>query len=219
MWSEFFSTKAKGFMNYFFSKQEKNAILDPFSCMVRIAILFFKPKGTKISFANNKISYHEPCLLQGTIRSFQGDNREDLHNLFQPIKKAMIWYDYKDKQIEAIFKLSEKGIAKLQNSYTYNSLITHSLEHYRQYITSHLNGSRQQKTQNDQPVDDKNIIFQKLRDLWSENEINIIYNILIELKASNKDSAEPLIMALESILSHKENKVNDIIIQHTTILE
>ena len=52
MWSNFISSKANNIYNSLFIKNEKNAILDPFSCMVRLAILNFKPKGTKISFYN-----------------------------------------------------------------------------------------------------------------------------------------------------------------------
>ena len=228
MWSEFISTNTKKLFGLIFStNSEKNAILDPFSCMVRLAILNFKPNGTKISFAHNKISYHEPCILQGTIRWSQGDNREDLHNLFQPIKKALLWYDYNDSKIEFIFKLSERGINKLEGSYTYNSLITHSLEHYRDYINKHYqnqNGDKEKRIKKDLTTDNSenkdNKIFKELRELWSDNEINIIFNILKEMKDNrNKNNCSALIDAIESILTHKEYTVRDIIIQNTTMLE
>jgi len=62
-------------------------------------------------------------------------------------------------------------------------------------------------------------IFIELKELWSENEINIIYNILLEMKTSNKNTLLALINAIDSILAHKEDKVREIIIQNTTILE
>lgn len=221
MWSEFISTNTRKFINYIFkSNNEKNAILDPFSCMIRLAILNFKPVGTKISFAHNKISYHEPCVLQGTIRWSQGDNREDLHNLFQPIKKALLWYDYKESKIEFIFKLSERGINKLERSYTYNSLITHSLEHYREYINNHYRSKEIKKDSSNDSENHDNKIFKELRELWSDNEINIIFNILKEMNDNkNKNNCSALIDAIESILTHKEYTVRDIIIQNTTLLE
>ena len=222
MWSEFISTNTKKLFGLIFTTNtEKNAILDPFSCMVRLAILNFKPNGTKISFAHNKISYHEPCILQGTIRWSQGDNREDLHNLFQPIKKALLWYDYIDPKIEYIFKLSEQGINRLERSYTYNSLITHSLEHYRDYINKHYQNKEIKKEPVIDNIEQKdNKIFKELRELWSENEINIIFNILKEMKDNkNKNNCSALIDAIESILTHKEYTVRDIIIHNTTMLE
>tara|TARA_E500000178_G_scaffold345057_1_gene394321 strand:- start:2502 stop:3155 length:654 start_codon:yes stop_codon:yes gene_type:complete len=217
MWSNFISTKANNIYNSIFIKNEKNAILDPFSCMVRLAVLNFKPKGTKISFYTNKISYNEPCMLQGPIRWSQGDNREDLHNLFQPIKKAMDWYDYNDDKIKTIFLLSEKGVKKLQNSYTYNSLITHSLELYRTYIKKHYEDRRLRERSNE--ITEENKIFSELKKLWSDTEINIIFNILSEMQSADKKSIIALIKAIESILIHKEEKVQEIIVQNTTLLE
>ena len=43
-------------------------ILDPFySCILRIAILSFKPLGTKMGIIDNRITYNEPHFLQGPI--------------------------------------------------------------------------------------------------------------------------------------------------------
>ena len=65
-----------------------------------------------------------------------------------------------------------------------------------------------------------NKIFKELRELWSDNEINIIFNILKEMKDNrNKNNCTALIDAIESILTHKEYTVRDIIIQNTTMLE
>lgn len=217
MWSGFLTNKVTTIYNSLFVKSEKNSIVDPFSCMVRLAVLNFKPTGTKISFNNNRLSYCDPNILQGPLRWSQGDNREDLHNLFQPIKKAMEWYDYNDEKIKIIFKLSERGIYKLESSYTYNSLITHSLELYRNYINKYYKLKIPSKTDPENGIESK--IFIELKELWSENEINIIYNILLEMKTSNKNTLLALINAIDSILTHKEDKVREIIIQNTTILE
>ena len=79
--------------------KKRDSILDPLTCLVRLSILDFKPLGTKISLNNNKIKYNEPNVLQGAIRWTNGDAREDLHNLFNPLKKAvLLWYDTKIKK-------------------------------------------------------------------------------------------------------------------------
>ena len=118
-------------LNKFFSPiDERNFILDPLTCIIRLCILAFKPSGTKISIFQNKISYHEPCLFQGTFRWGNGDNRNDLHNLHNPIIKATQWYDYNDKIIREIFNYACLGLEKLKNSYNKNSIICHSLDRY-----------------------------------------------------------------------------------------
>ena len=114
---------------YFF-KQKKNMVLDPLTTVIRLAILSFKDEGSKISINNNKISYCEPNLWQGTLRLAFGDNREDLHNLYNPIIRATEWYSCKDKNMKTLFKLSVKGIEVLRDTYSKNSTIYHTLRLY-----------------------------------------------------------------------------------------
>ena len=93
------------FSNMFLLKHEKNMVLDPLTSIVRLAILSFKSKGTKISINNNKITFCEPNMWQGTLRLAFGDNREDLHNLYNPIVKATKWYSCENVNIKDYSKL------------------------------------------------------------------------------------------------------------------
>ena len=111
-------------------QKTKNYILDPLSSLIRLGVLAYKPQLTKISITNNKIKYHEPGFLQGTIRWTGGDTRDDLHNLHNPILKASKWYDINCKEIRYIFNLAIKGLYKLKESYEENSIICHSLDLY-----------------------------------------------------------------------------------------
>ena len=61
------SSAITGISNVFYMKQEKNMVLDPLTCIIRLAILSFKPVGTKISINNNRITYCEPSIFQGTL--------------------------------------------------------------------------------------------------------------------------------------------------------
>ena len=124
-----------------YGKQEKNLILEPLTCMIRLATLHFKADKTKISIANNRISYNDPNLFQGTVRWSYGDNRNDLHNLHNPITKATQWYDLSCAEIRYLFSLSIKGLKKLMLSYDPNTIITHTLSHYLKLINDALQGS------------------------------------------------------------------------------
>ena len=103
MYKTLSTQSAYTFINNFFKETDKNFILDPLSCVIRLAILSFKPSGTKISITRNKISYNEPSILQGTIRWSQGDNRDDLHNIYNPLKKATEWFDISSSELTNIF--------------------------------------------------------------------------------------------------------------------
>ena len=217
MLSLYITQKAVSIFNSLFSiKNTKKLIIDPFTCIVRLSILSFKPPGTKISISDNRISYHEPNILQGTIRWSQGDNREDLHNLYNPILKALEWYDCNTTIIRHIFELCKDGLKELKHSYNENTSICHSINYYITTIENHLN-SKQPKKQEEANVN--NVIYNELKKLWNTNEITIINNILTEMKTSRKDEQESLINALESILVIKEKRVKSIILENTTQLK
>ena len=196
---------------------QRNFILDPLSCVIRLGILYFKPKGTKISIYQNKISYHEPCILQGSIRWTNGDNRNDLHNLHNPILKALEWYDINDPTIKTIFNLACKGLEKLKYSYDKNSIICHSIDRYIGLL------AKNEKISKDD-IDIDNNLHISLKELWNPTQINIIYNLLTEVSNLNNKSninnetKISLIKAIDNILDTKEKNVSEIIKKNTTIL-
>ena len=78
--------------NLFTQTDNKNVILEPISCIIKLVLLDYKTEGTKISISNNSIDYYEPSQFQGILRNINGDGREDLHNIYNPILKAVEWY-------------------------------------------------------------------------------------------------------------------------------
>jgi hypothetical protein len=196
-------------------QQTKYFIIDPFTCMVRLAILSFKPKGTKISILDNMIKYNDPNILQGTIRWSQGDNRDDLHNLYRPITKAIEWYQLEDEKIKHIFGLSSKGIENLMFSYTGNSTVRHSLVYYKSIIDDNLKEEKETIVNKEENF---NKIYTELKSLWNKNEINIINDILSEMENKTDDEKQSLINAIDSIINIKERRVQMIIKKNTTVL-
>ena len=112
--------------------------------------------------------------------------------------------------------MSIKGLETLKHAYNNNSMICHSIDHYKTYINNQF----------DQTIgeEDDNIIHKALRKLWNPNEIQIINNIITEMTAHvsvsghDSDDLMALIAAVESILITKELKVKKIILETTTLL-
>lgn len=218
MFSEF-NNNIKDFIISFF-ETKRDSILDPLTCIIRLNILEFKPIGTKISLHNNKIKYNDPSVIQGALRWTNGDNREDLHNLFNPLKKAVIWYDVKNKEIKNLIEYAIRGLEKLQSSYNKNSVISHSMQYYIDYLKNSLNGKIEKFEE-----EEENTISKQLRDLWNEREISIVNNIILQLEENRKNNndefyleQESLIKTLETILNRKEQKVSNILFENTTLL-
>ena len=213
MFKHYLGNSIFNFFNSIFYENNSNSIIDPLTCLIRLAILEFKPINTKISIKNNRITYNDPNILQGTLRWTNGDKRSDIHNIYNPILKAIQWYEPDNEDIKNIFKYSLKGLEKLKMSYEENSIISHSIEYYITFIKQNFKNKKNKETET-------NTIFFQFKELWSDRELNIINNMLLELADQYDDSVDnSLIEAIEVILNKKEEIVADIILQNTTKLE
>jgi len=213
MFKQYLGQSIYKFFNSIFYENNNHSIIDPLTCLIRLAMLEFKPINTKISIKNNRITYNDPNILQGALRWTNGDNRSDIHNIYNPIIKAIKWYEPENEDIKNIFKYAIKGLEKLKMSYEENSIISHSIEYYITFIKQNFKNKKNKETET-------NTIFLQFKDLWSDREINIINNMILELSEETEDTIESsLIDAVEIILNNKEEIVADIILQNTTKLE
>lgn len=220
--------KVYKFFSLFFSNDAKpDSIIEPLTCLIRLSILEYKPVGTKISVSNNKIQYNDPNLLQGAIRWSNGDAREDLHNIFNPIRKAVEWFDKDDEQISHIFKCSIKGLYRLKKSYHPNSVVSHSIQYYIDYIDNNLNDDKS-NNKDKKMNSETNTLYLKLKEFWTPREIIIINNLFLELENNRQKSEEDtnfntqqntLIKAIETLLSSKEDAVSKLLFETTTYLK
>jgi hypothetical protein len=129
------------FNNLFLERDPRNSILDPMTCIIRLGILSFRQRGTKISVTNNSIKYNNPNIFQGAKRWSMGDNREDLHNIYNPIKKVISWFNLNAKEIRGILEFSISGIKLLKSSYNSNSIVSHTLNLYIRELEQALENS------------------------------------------------------------------------------
>ena len=130
--------------NFFKKKKSDKQILDPLTTIIKIALLSFYKKGSKLSIINNKICIQEPTFYQGTIRWTYGDSRSKLYNLREPIEYCMLWFPYsRYKELKNIYLLAIKGLKKLKESYnTLDSddydLIEHLIDYYIKIINENF---------------------------------------------------------------------------------
>ena len=176
---------------------QKNLILEPLCCILKLILLQFKEKNTKISVSDNSITFNEPSYGQGLVRSFYGDCREDLHNIYHPLLKAVEWYPI-DK-FSVYYEECKKGLQLLLKVYDDNTTIHHTISHYISIIEG----------KNDKEVSETNPIIDNLKNFWKSEEINAINELLnLILKNIEKDI---YLKSLENIIEEKEKKVNEYI--------
>lgn len=173
-----FNSNLLNLFNHLVNQQNKNKniILDPMSCLVKLALLSFYDKGTKISIYQNRIMFNEPGILQGTYRFFNGDGKEDLHNLFNPLQKSIDWYWEKDNdEINFLFKNSINGLKSLKKSYGDNFMIQHVIDYYIT-ILDKKKKNKLSKSIFDINNDNKNNQNDTCRELFDDNKKNMDLN-------------------------------------------
>jgi len=115
----------------FQKKIERNVIIDPFSCLIKLSLLRYLDTGTKISIYQNRIHFNSPSYIQGFIRFMYGDNREHLHNLYLPIQKSVEWFwDENNDDITYMFNNAIIGLKMLKHAYNEYATIQHTIDYY-----------------------------------------------------------------------------------------
>jgi len=113
-------------------KERADMILEPLQVMIQLGILGFCPKGTKISISENTLLLQQPTWIQGALRWYGRDCREDLYYLFHAIRRFYLWYKNEDVAMyEYILERAKDGIKCLIETYdTERSSLIHTLNLY-----------------------------------------------------------------------------------------
>lgn len=204
-------------------------ILEPLTTIVTLAIISFKPVGTKIAISSNKIYIQPPNAVQGALRWTYGNNREEIHFLLKPIFRAIqIYKPWSDDSIKSIFMSAVNGLKLLKNSYNNDSsTLCHALDLYINIIDNSLKNSdinvdsynnlETIKTNLNLSTNTKVNLDKLFIGVWNHEEIKLISNML-KLSESNSLEKKSYISAIESILSTKEKLTNKIIENANKIL-
>ncbi len=231
----------------FMAKKEKNTIIDPFSCLIKLALLKFMDKGTKISVHDNRIYFNSPNYIQGVVRFIYGDGREDLHNIYQPIQKCVEWFwNDKNDDMVYIFNNAVNGLKILKSSYSTYATIQHTLDYYiivlmqknidfiskigvalldiNKLTDIETESSKKSIKEDDTTTISSNDNFHKdihkfLFELWTEREIKIVINLFKELETKQTSPEKTYIYDnLMKYCEMKENKLFNYIKENSSVL-
>ena len=211
-------SKAIKYVAYYVNGEEKIQVIEPMTCIVRLAILSFKPRGTKICIYENTIYVQEPSVFQGPVRWLSGDNRKDLHHLLSPITKALVRYDpTKDESIAYIFRLAMRGLVQLKQAYSLSpnqnsSLTAHSIDLYINLIKERLDGNLPEETEVAETERD-NKAYNSFKKLWTTEQISLIHN-LFKQAGQHKKECDSYLDAIENILSTKVKYAKEILVRN-----
>lgn len=192
-------------------------IIEPMTCMIRLAILSFKKPGTKISIHNNKIYFNKPTLLQGTIRWGYGDKREDINIILKPIMRAVRLYEpSKNKHFKIICEFAIKGLKLLKESYINSSItIQHVLDFYINIISNSCNDiditqfmtdTKELNVSQNTRMNLNNVF----KDIWNDEQIKVVAKLLLQAN-ENKNTQKNYVKAISNVLNSKEKEIKETI--------
>jgi len=186
----------------------KNDILDPLSLVIKLYIYSSKPIGTKISILNNQVIIQEVGLFQSTIRSINGDNKNDLINMLFPLTYACEMYLHKSlsNKYNIIFEHAIKSFEKLNEMYQINE-ITHNIEQLKNIITNFLSNDNFNPNNiilnwNEPSSELKKSFYKQTNSIWTDNRLNILFGYLNEINISETDDIKKsLLLSLSNYMN------------------
>lgn len=205
-----------------------NQILEPFSTLLKLAIISYKSDGTKIAIYKNKLYIQEPGITQGTSRYVYGNSREEIHHLLKPLMRCVNLYPLDDNpELKQIYEQAVIGIKKLKESYNNeSSTVCFTLDLYIQILnqTMEENSVHVDSFEKSQNLDDlalstnTKLNLEKIFEgIWTTNDINLVSSMFVtvntaeECRDSYLKGIENIIKAKETIISAKINRAAQIV--------
>jgi len=191
-------------------------ILDPFSVIIKLAILSNKPIGTKIRIDNNIIYLQEPGPFQSVCRYIFNNNKTDIQYLYNPIELACQQYltetvIKENPKIKELFKCAQSGLIKMIETYKASSVMRICINYYLSLISNHLeelNNAALFKKDN-MSVFYTSELLNQLKKMWTPDKIKIILNLTTFL--CSDDNAETDVKSLETIMDGIDKQVSIIV--------
>jgi len=173
------------------TSNNKNDILDPLSIIVKLFIYYYKPLGTKISIGNNRIYIQDSTYIQGLVRRYNGDSKNDINILLCPILYACITY-LKNEEIRdlylPIFQISLQALTNMKQTYA-NTPIIYNIEHIINVVQMFVNESVPNINNiinPDTPLFKiKEHIYQQMNQVWTTDRKNILFGFIKEIMDVN----------------------------------
>lgn len=196
----------KPILPYMIPPHIKTDLIDPLSIIVKLAILSYKPVGTKISIGNNRIWIQSPTILQGPVRTIYGDKKTDLNILQTPLWFACNYYlsTCTDRKYKWLFEKAIKGLMVLRLTYDADEIV-YTISRLIQLIEPFVENENQPQVLigKTSDIEMKHAIFKNLNSVWDSEAQRILTLFFSKIDGCGEMTAKKLyyINALEIYLS------------------
>lgn len=195
---------------------DKNFIIDPLTCLCKLALLYFAPLNTKLGISNHILELQEPEVGQWWRRTNNRDSREDIYLLYQPIIKSIKWYlmsedkesvsidDDTRNNIKVIAQFAILGLEKLQQTYKDGNVVL-TIQLYRNYLRHAVEGTF---VEDDlfKVVDSDIGVADKIKSNYESNEVRQISTLFKDSNENiaNNQKVETYILCVKNLLAARD---------------
>ena len=189
--------------------------LDPFSTVLRLAMLQHLPENTKIGIIDNALRFYQPTLLGSLWRTFDnftrihGVSHHALYQLRPPIERALDWYLSDTTAI--VFKMASAGLLKLAQNYTRPEQ-GNVLETLRLFSTLLASPQPKRASIELKAVDRPRLT--RLRESWKSTEITAMCS-WVTLLENDDENRRDIIASIDRFLTAKDRLTRGIINEAT----
>jgi hypothetical protein len=200
-------------------KERFDIILDPLQALTQLSLMAFCPKGSKLTIANNLLFIQTPGWIQGVLRSYNNDKRDDLFFLFNAIIRFNNFYAYlktsekKDDRtlFELLIKYGKRGIDNILQTYSNvdQPALLHTLQLYRTLLDNPdliIKETTSTPTNNENSKKNIDEVFIKIRELYSHSDRSIICNILLLIE-KHPEHYETYIQGMNNCMEPVNNQI------------
>lgn len=208
--------------------RDKNQILDPITTSVRLSLLQYKQNYTKLGIDKNRIFFQEPKMFgyQGIMRTFNGDQKSDIHIIILSIENLLHWYKISDKKIRYLCEGVVNGLEKLSQCYSQEkskNLVSQTIDFFTEKIRRELGEIIESKNDDidcnfsdsgyetilSDRLIENDVKYDFFKSHWNDREIRIIYDQMKELEIDdNIDKRNSIIKSIENFLTFKDDKAH-----------
>lgn len=193
---------------------DKLCILDPLTCVCKLALLHFMPDKTKLSVSSHVLTIQEPTCYQWIERFKNGDIRLDISHLNGSLFKCLQWYviespdrmPLSQKTLDSIRTIVEyaiKGLLKLQTGvYRDHQPVRIIIQYFINMINDALDGVWDETRYIH--LDVRSSLSERIKACVDEQIIQSIASMLLDASRMNHGNVNAIVDCVHQILSNRD---------------
>lgn len=203
-------------------KERFDFILEPLQAMSQLALMSFCPIGSKLSIQGNLLCIQPPTWMQGVMRNYNNDSRDDVFFLFNAISRFSRFYRFWKTSdgtpsvcgnlYDILVKLAKRGLDNMLQTYASvnQPSLLHTLQMYRSmldkpelFLQTQTSDVTDETAATSREIDD---VFIQITNIYTQEDLNIMFDVFTLLERQ-PDSYVTYMHGLNSIMTPRNVEI------------